>query len=394
MQRHAAVKNSYSPSITPGVSDDEALLVQLCEYLFDVGFLFSDAENQEIEHGQEIIEDFYEQEEGLVMRYLPQNLLEKFINYCNGHQWSSAQIEEKIRFKIVKAFDQLAQGASHSLNIQRNIHLGLMNFQQHALRDFLLYLTAYNALVLEEENVSLSDQSFSIDDLKNLRQKFQERMEGHKLVEVLLKDISRIRGGHMPLENQDLKKARKSYQFFRPSEYPQGTIGSIKPRKEADVSPVDSQSVSSNSGNLSDDQPKRAKNEGPASTEKKEPVKLVLNDDFEELEFEEEASSSNDDEADVIYGNGPITRDSFVDFIQKHPDSALKFMFRRNIDEKGLSPQVLEIYEGWEERGLKRGHIQKYILELMDWKEIPTGQTILELSGTLKDRIFELKSDY
>ncbi len=380
MQRHAAVKNSFNPALTPGISDEEALLVQLCAYLFEAGFLFSDADSQEVNQGQEIIQGFYEQEDELVMRYLPQDLLNKFINYIQEHQWSSEEIEKKIRSKIVKSFDQLAQGTSHSLNIQRNIHLGLLQFHQHALRDFLLYLTAYNSLVLEEEEaIPLADQSFTINDLKDLRQKFQDRMEGHKLVEVLLKDISRIRGGHMPLADQGNRKTRKSYQFFRPSEHPQGMLHPFKQQTETPLAKI-----------LSSEEPNQSEQKDAPAVEKKLSEKLILNDDIEDLDFEENFNSSDDD-ANVIYGTGPINRNSFVTFIETNPDSALKFMFRRDITEKRLSSDVLDIYEEWEERGLKRGYVRRYILELMEWDEIPTDQTILELSMLLKDRIYELK---
>ena len=391
MQRHAIVKNSFNPAITPGISDEEALLVQLCAYLFDAGFLFTDADHQEVNQGQDIIQGFYEQEDELVMRYLPQDLLTKFINYINEHQWTSEEIENKVRIKIVKSFDQLAQGTSHSLNIQRNIHLGLLQFHQHALRDFLLYLTAYNTLVLEEEeSIPMSDQSFTINDLKHLRQKFQDRMEGHKLVEVLLKDISRIRGGHMPLEDQGNRKPRKSYQFFRPSEHSQGMLHAFKQPTET-LSTSSSQAESSPSSLQSSQEPNKSPTKESTASEKKLSAKLLLNDDIEDLEFEEQSSNHSEDDASIIYGTGRINRNSFIEFIETNPDSALKFLFRRDITERKLSQEVLQIYEEWEERGLKRGYIRKYILELMDWDEIPIDQTILELSGILKDRIYDSK---
>ena len=390
MQRHAVVQNSFNVSVTPGISDEEALLVQLCEYLFDSGFLFNDADRQEVDQGQEVIQEFYEQEDELVMNYLSENLLNKFIDYLKEHPWSVEAIEEKIRAKIVKAFDELAYGTAHSLNIHRNIHLGLLQVHQHVLQDFLLYVTAYHTLILEKEDVLPdSGTSFNIDDLKNLRQKFQERMEGHKFVEMLLTDISHLRRGHMPLEEQKNRKPRKSYQFFRPSQHPQGLTSAFNLQTAA---PDQTNTATPPSSVLSQasQENQNAQQSRPISSGKDQPDQPIPDPDLEDLEFEEESSNNSNEEANVVYGTGPVTQEAFKEFVQQNPDSALKFMFRRDLTEKGLPPEVLQIYEGWEERGLKRGHIRKYVLALMEWDNLPSGQTILELSSELKDKIYEV----
>ena len=393
MQRHSLAQYSFNASRTPGIPDEEALLVQLGEYLFDCGFLFNNAERHEVDQGQAIIQDFYEQEEELVMNYLSETLLNKFIDYIKGHSWSQETREEKIRTKIVKAFDQLAYGTSHVLNIQRNIHLGLLQFHQHILQDFLLYLTAYHTLLLAEEDpVPDAGTTFSIEDLKNLRQQFQERMEGHKLVEMLLGDISRLRGGHLPLEEQKNQKPRKSYQFVRPSQHPQGLASAFSQTTPPDqTNPVTATSAgrAPSAKESQNAQPNRSKTVDTVQQDQP-----ILDLDIDDLEFEEGSSSNSDDEANVIYGTGPITQEAFVEFVQKNPDSALKFMFRRDITEKGLSPEVLQIYEGWEERGLRRGHIRKYILALMEWDDLPANHNILELSSELKDKIYETLHGY
>jgi len=57
-------------------------------------------------------------------------------------------------------------------------------------------------------------------------------------------------------------------------------------------------------------------------------------------------------EEDVVYGNGPTTEDSIVEFIQNYPDSAVKFLYRKNLDNRPLPPVEEDIYQHWERRGM------------------------------------------
>lgn len=373
MQRQILQRPVAHSMMMPGVSDEESLLIQLCEYLHDSGFLFNDATSEEIAEGQAIIQDFFEQEGEFVMQYLSEELLRKFVNYVQEHQWSQEIIEKKLRMKTVRAFDQLSRGASHSWNIPRNIHLGLLQFPQHGLQDFLLYLTAYHQLLLEEEENPEVDASYTVNDLMRLREELVERLEGRKFVELLLSDISRQRGGHLPLEE---KKIRRSVQFIRPS---QASQTATLPQQPTGIQQPPKPSLLSSSP------------EQPFQSETTKENKLSNSEFLEEdLEFEEEESSDSEDEASVIYGTGQITREATIDFLKQQTDSALKFLFRRDLTEKPLNLDVIRIHEQWEARGLKRGVIRKHILEVMEWKEIPKNHTILELSGELKDRIYDL----
>lgn len=356
--------------MTVGVSDEESLLMQLCEYLHDSGFLFNDASQEEVAHGQGVIEDFFEQEGALVMAYLSEELLGKFVGYVQAQSWSQDEMEPRLRRKIVKTFDQLAQGTSHSWNLSRNIHLGLLQFPQHTLQDFLLYLTAYHQLVLEESEPPKSEEVYTVNDLMRLRQELVERLEGRKLVELLLGDISRQRGGHMPLEEKNI---RTPITFVRPNQTPQKTTRPLAQRASA---PATSKKPSS-----------------PQGKNQANPVEMLeesFQDHVEELDFQEEKNQGNDDEANVVYGTGAINQEATSHFIQQHTDSALKYLFRKDLTEKALPMDVVNIHEQWERRGLKRKVIRGYILEIMGWEKLPKEQTLLELSGALKDRIYDL----
>ncbi|MGK5094375.1 hypothetical protein WDW89_20460 [Deltaproteobacteria bacterium TL4] len=113
---------------------------------------------------------------------------------------------------------------------------------------------------------------------------------------------------------------------------------------------------------------------------------LEENDAFEE-ENEERESDSGD--ADVVYGTGKVTEDSIVEFIHRHPDSAVKFLFRRNLDGKPLQNKEEEIYTVWQKRGLSRNKVRDYVFQIMEWTSMP-NVPVHEIWSQLRDQIFEL----
>lgn len=93
-------------------------------------------------------------------------------------------------------------------------------------------------------------------------------------------------------------------------------------------------------------------------------------------------------EEDVVYGVAPISDAAVMQFVHKFPDSALKFLFRKQLDGKALTSADEEIYQQWEQRQLTRGKIKAYIQTMMSWKEIPK-KPLYEIWRDIRDHIFE-----
>ena len=93
-------------------------------------------------------------------------------------------------------------------------------------------------------------------------------------------------------------------------------------------------------------------------------------------------------EDDVVYGEGPISDAAIMHFVHKFPDSALKFLFRKQLDGKALTNVEDGIYQDWENRQLTRGKVKGYILSLMDWKEFPK-KPLYEIWKSIRDHIYE-----
>jgi hypothetical protein len=110
------------------------------------------------------------------------------------------------------------------------------------------------------------------------------------------------------------------------------------------------------------------------------------------IETVEEISTDFDDvtegEDDVVYGTGPISDAAIMHFVHKFPDSAIKFLFRKQLDGKALTSVEESIYTTWENRHLTRGKVKGYILTLMDWKEFPK-KPLYEVWKEIRDHIYE-----
>ena len=95
-----------------------------------------------------------------------------------------------------------------------------------------------------------------------------------------------------------------------------------------------------------------------------------IDDEGHELE-EEGLQGDNSEENDVVFGDGRIDQKSMSNFVAHYPDSTLKFLMRKNLDGRPLPVGYEEIYSQWENRGLSRGRLKKYLFKLMEWKNFP-----------------------
>ena len=121
-------------------------------------------------------------------------------------------------------------------------------------------------------------------------------------------------------------------------------------------------------------------------------AQLLDFDDEEEEDFDDEdgLSAEETDETDVVFGTGPITQASMIKFMHQYPDSVLKFLLRRNLDGRPLPGEFEKIYDQWQQRGLMRGRLKRYLLKMMEWEEIP-DTPIHELVGQIRNRILDLR---
>ncbi len=100
--------------------------------------------------------------------------------------------------------------------------------------------------------------------------------------------------------------------------------------------------------------------------------------------------NATDEDSDVIYGTGQITDEAHRSFILNSPDSAVKFLLRKELDGKTLKSSQDEIYEGWQNRGLSRGKLRKHFLKLMEWDSVPELE-VSEIYEQVKDKVYEIK---
>jgi len=124
---------------------------------------------------------------------------------------------------------------------------------------------------------------------------------------------------------------------------------------------------------------------------------------FEEIDdegFDEEDDSDvgrlhgeiNDDN-DVVFGDGHIDLKSMSIFVSKYPDSTIKFLLRKNLDGRSLPAGYEEIYTQWENRGLTRGRLKKYLFKIMKWINFP-DITANDVVTKIREHHFELKGKY
>ena len=223
------VINKLKGNIDSTRSDQEVLLIQLCEYLFSSGFVYNDSTELEIEAGGSVIRDFFAQEADIIRMLVPRKRINAFKEYLNNFDWSTKKLQRKIHNRILKAFDRLAKGNHHHFNIAQNIAQGLLFKERHPLHDLLLFIETYYGLILEikvkESKVeavpdNLSKRKYKLEDVIMLRRKLKDGLYGRKLVKGFLNHIANQRGvslkSLLPEEKiQDVKSP--SIIFIRPS---------------------------------------------------------------------------------------------------------------------------------------------------------------------------------
>ena len=134
--------------------------------------------------------------------------------------------------------------------------------------------------------------------------------------------------------------------------------------------------------------------ETPAADDESLEIELepdVVSFEVDEEEEEESAQSSGPEEedSDVVYGTGRITDQAHRSFIISSPDSAVKFLLRKELDGRPLKSSQNEIYDGWQERGLSRGKLRKHFLKIMEWDNVPELE-VSEIYNQVKDKVYEI----
>jgi len=135
----------------------------------------------------------------------------------------------------------------------------------------------------------------------------------------------------------------------------------------------------------------KSRKKGPTDSAAKLFENIEHDEPDEEFEFDEKGMRDEDDgDSDVVFGDGQIDSKSISRYVKSFPDSAIKFMFRKNLDGRKLPVEYEEIYINWEKRGLSRGRLKKYLFKLMKWDNFP-DIPILEVVQRIKDRQYDLK---
>mgnify|MGYP007106913556 FL=1 len=433
MHRNATFRE-YSEHFDSLLPDQDSLLIQLCEHLFNSGFVFVDASENELEAGGWVIRDFFDQEAEVLSTLVTRESYGGFIDYVKQFNWPAEILQKKLSQRIQKSFDQLAKGKHHHFNIRYNISYGLREQEKHPLYDFLLHIETYYNLVLGGETLEQEDQeevpdfsktNFKIEDVKQLRSQVRERLEGRELVKGFLKHIAKKRGVSVESLNPVIKQARKNspIKFLRPSQLnptadkqtaPDVAEILIAEQKNDIVDKLDISSTLNEDQNELSEFPlepdlvtdiaetaevliksKKAedgilKEETEADSSTLTTSDLLLNfEEDEEIEEDESGFIQVDSyETDVVFGGEKISKSALEKFIRQYPDSTLRFLLRRSLDGKPLSAEIEAIYYNWEKRGLSRGRLKKNMLKLMAWQEVP-DLPILDLLQSLKDRIYE-----
>ena len=132
--------------------------------------------------------------------------------------------------------------------------------------------------------------------------------------------------------------------------------------------------------------------ETPAADD--ESLEIELEPDVESFEVDEEEESAQssgpeEEDSDVVYGTGRITDQAHRSFIISSPDSAVKFLLRKELDGRPLKSSQDEIYNGWQERGLSRGKLRKHFLKIMEWDNVPELE-VSEIYNQVKDKVYEI----
>ena len=373
MQRNTIQKDKRA-GFDSLLTDQQSLLFKLCDQLLISGFVFEDSTANEIEAGGDVIKNFFDQENQVLLKLVSSERLKEFVNYLERFEWSEETLEIKLCQRIKKAFDQLAKGKHHHYNILYNITQGLRQPKGHPLSDLLLYIEAYYILVLGGENPNqklekeqnYNKKYFSIDDLIQYRKQIRERLEGRVLVNSFLSHIAKLRGE--PVEKLIKTEGNSSESLL---------VDDSSGTKDVDqkiLNGEDKNLIKITDSNISVNFDAEFENE-------------------EEIEFDEDKvhsmQQSGSDDTDVVFGSEIIRVPSMENFVLQYPESALRFLMSQNIDGKPLPADIVLVHAGWEERGLSRNVLKKYVLELMQWSDFP-DLPFQDFYLQIRNRIFEV----
>tara|TARA_B100000945_G_scaffold321351_1_gene335373 strand:+ start:5747 stop:6874 length:1128 start_codon:yes stop_codon:yes gene_type:complete len=372
MQRHTLQKDKRICSDSL-LNDKELLLLKLCDQILISGFVFEDSTENEIEIGDGIIRNYFDQENKGLYELVSNKSLNEFLKYLSRFEWPYEILKKKLCHRIKKSFDQLAKGKHHHYNILYNITQGLRQPKGHPLTDFLLYIEAYYILVLDGTNIyrknddeqSFKKKHYVIDDLINFRKEIRERLEGRILVKSFLRHIAKLSGESA---EKFIKTEEKSYDPFLLDDM-------IEP-KEVDqkILKEEFKDLKNYNANISINYNEKFENE-----------------DVNEFDLDEPFSvkQSGSDDSDVVFGNDIIIVSAMEKFVLQYPESALKFLMRQNIDGKPLSSEIRLVHAGWEKRGLSRNMLKNYVLKLMNWSDFP-DLPFQDIYLQIRNRIFEV----
>ena len=373
MQRNTIQKDKRA-GFDSLLTDQESLLFKLCDQLLISGFVFEDSTANEIEAGGDVIKNFFDQENQVLRKLVSSERLNEFVKYLERFEWSAETLEIKLCQRIKKAFDQLAKGTHHHYNILYNISHGLRQPKGHPLSDLLLYIEAYYILVLGGENPNqkldkeqnYNKKHFSIDDLIKFRKQIRERLEGRVLVNSFLSHIAKLRGE--PVEKLITTEGNSSESLL---------VDDSSGTKDVDqkiLNGEDKDLIKITDSNISVNFDAEFENE-------------------EDIEFDEDKvhsmQQSGSDDTDVVFGSDIIRVPSMEKFVLQYPESALRFLMRQNIDGKPLPADIVLVHAGWEERGLSRNVLKKYVLKLMQWSDFP-DLPFQDFYLQIRNRIFEV----
>ena len=363
--KHKTENSKFSQNtMVWNLSDNEAVLMQLCESLQQSGFVSNLASEEEIMQGEAILQDFFLQKQQVFSHLLPRERLTRFINYIKGFFWDKQNTRKNLRRKILKSFHSLTKGAYHHANIRRSISLGLNSSAKHPLYELMMYVETYYVLILaseaqsrqqskkkkpEEEKEFSQSTHFSIDDVLQLRKKMEERLEGRAFVQFILGKISQQQGVPIaqlldPKEESPLAnpiQPEKHVQFIRPAQTKSETTSFSLPKERLPPQ---------KSGNWN--------------------VQV-------------------DTENEVVFGSGRITEDAMRYFLLENPASVLKFLFKKDLNGKPIPASYHKIYHSWQQRGLSLKKLQQHLFELMQWKEFPPF-SLHEILQQIQERITEI----
>jgi hypothetical protein len=373
MQRNTILKDKRA-GFDSLLTDQQSLLFKLCDQLLISGFVFEDSTANEIEAGGDVIKNFFDQENQVLRKLVPSERLNEFVNYLQRFEWSEETLEIKLCQRIKKAFDQLAKGTHHHYNILYNISQGLLKPKDHPLSDLLLYIEAYYILVLGGENSNqkldkeqnYNKKYFSIDDLIHYRKQIRERLEGRVLVKSFLSHISKLRGE--TLDKLIITEEKSSESLLL--DYGSGT----KAVNQKTLNEEEKSLIKKTDSNISAQYDAEFENE---------------EDSEFDLDKVQSTQYSGSDDTDVVFGSDIIRVHSMEKFLLQYPESALKFLMRQNIDGKPLPSDIVLVHAGWEERGLSRNELKKYVLEIMQWSDFP-DLPFKDFYLQIRNRIFEV----